>query len=180
ASRRARCPRSPSPRYRPRRRHSRPRHRGTQPPACPKPAALAESGPWSSLYTTRVWKEQLLAADLVVGDRLLTLSRDHPVNKGQAHLHLDVRVLGRIDEDHAVLVEQALVALDRNDQFAAVLEREPRPPIRQRIRVHAGCGIQRRAHAGARIAVPGTLVPGDVDAGGFPYFESRELGAALV
>ena len=45
--------------------------------------------------------------------------RDQPVDEFLAQLLLHVRVLGRIDQHDAVLVEQALVALDHDVEVAA-------------------------------------------------------------
>src|SRR5713226_7440427 len=60
-----------------------------------------------------VGEEELLPVDLIVGDRLLAGGRDQPVDEGLAELLLHVRVLCRVHQDDAVLVEQPLVALDR-------------------------------------------------------------------
>src|SRR5262249_18411811 len=88
------------------------------------PASTVSGGvPSRRLHTTRrasyarlvrVGVEKLLAIDLVVGDGLLTLRRDHPVDKRLSEFVLDVGVLGGIDQDDAVLVEQALVAFDQD------------------------------------------------------------------
>src|SRR5204862_5575571 len=83
----------------------------------------------------RVRKEQLLAADLVRGDRLLPCRREHPVGERLRELHLDVRVLRRIDDDDAVLVEEALVALDQDREIAAILEAQPGAAVGQRVGV---------------------------------------------
>src|SRR5687767_5144759 len=72
-----------------------------------------------------VREEQPLAADLVVGNRLLPFRRDDPVDEGLPHLLLDVPVPVRIHQDDAVLVEQPLVAFDEDRELASVLEREP-------------------------------------------------------
>src|SRR5258708_2355312 len=82
-----------------------------------------------------VGEEQLLAVDLVVGDRLLALGRDEPVDEGLAQLVLHVRMLCRIHQDDAVLVEQLVVAFDRDGEVAAVLEREPGAAIGERVGV---------------------------------------------
>src|SRR5262245_32032751 len=99
-----------SPRLAPRRAASRARSR------------RAGSGPASHALRGGVREEQLLAVDLIVGDRLLTLRRDQPVDEGLAEVLLHMRVLGRVDQDYAVLVEQPPVALDHDLELAAVLE----------------------------------------------------------
>ena len=48
-------------------------------------------------------KEQLLAADLVIGNGALPLRRDQPINEGLAFFRSDMGVLCRIDQDHPVL-----------------------------------------------------------------------------
>ena len=70
---------------------------------------------------------------------------------------LHVRMLRRIHEDHAVLVEQPLVALDEDLEVAAVLERQPRAAVGEHVGVHRRGGVERRAHARAGLAVPRAL-----------------------
>src|SRR5690606_6891045 len=65
----------------------------------------------SALATLGVRVEQLLTLNLEFGDRLLALRTGNPVDEGLAGLGLDVRVHLRIDQNHAVLVEELLVAL---------------------------------------------------------------------
>src|SRR5262250_2612667 len=77
----------------------------------------------------RVREEKLLAVDLVTRDHRLPARRDEPVDELLAEVLLDVRMFFRIDEHHAVLVEQALVALDHDLEIATVLEREPCSPV---------------------------------------------------
>src|SRR2546430_15860143 len=60
----------------------------------------------------RVRKEQLFAADLVLGDRLLSLGRDDPVDERLAEIFFHAGMLGRIHKLHPVLVEKALLALN--------------------------------------------------------------------
>src|SRR5215475_11627926 len=59
-----------------------------------------------------IGEEQFLPVDLVIRDRLLALGRDEPVDEGLAERLLYMRMLFGIDQHHAVLVEQALVAGD--------------------------------------------------------------------
>jgi hypothetical protein len=58
-------------------------------------------------------EEELLAVDLVARDRVLAVARQHPVGERLREVFLHVPVLGGIDDDHAVLVEETLVALTR-------------------------------------------------------------------
>src|SRR3546814_1083329 len=64
-------------------------------------------------------------------------SSDLPVDEGLAFLHLYMRVLLRVHEDDAVLVEQPFVALDEDFQVLPVLEVEPGAPIGEGVGVHA-------------------------------------------
>src|SRR5262249_8793451 len=82
-----------------------------------------------------VWEEQLLSLDLIVCDRLVTLGRDEPVDEGLAEFFLDVGMLGRIHQHHAILIEQPLVAGDQDVQVAAVLERQPGAAIGEHVSV---------------------------------------------
>ena len=56
---------------------------------------------------------------------------------------LTLRMLGRVDQDDAILVEQPLVALDHDLVVALVLEADPGGAVGQRIGAHAHRGIQR-------------------------------------
>src|SRR5581483_10546673 len=133
----------------------------------------ARACPASRPRLVRVGEEQLLPADLVSRDDLLALGRDQPVDELLAEVLLHVRVLLRVHQHHAVLVEQALVALHDDLEIAAVLERDPRAAIRQDVGPERRRGVERRAHALPRVLVPGALVPGDVDVRVLPQ---RELG----
>src|SRR5262245_20884814 len=93
-----------------------------------------------------VGEEQLLAVDLVVGDRLLPFGRHQPVDEGLAQLRLYMRMLGGIDQNDAVLVEQAVVAFHHDGEVAAVPERQPSAAVREHIGVGCGGGVERRAH----------------------------------
>ena len=50
--------------------------------------------------------EQLLAVNLVIGDYLLAFVGNEPVDELLAKLLLHMRMLGRINQDDTVLVEQ--------------------------------------------------------------------------
>src|SRR5437763_7994994 len=97
----------------------------------------------------RIRKEQLLSADLVGSDRILTLARNQPVDELLGELPFDVRMLLRIDEHQSILIEQPAVAFDDDHELATIFERQPRPAIRKDIGVHRGRCVQRRSHAGA-------------------------------
>src|SRR5207248_3180410 len=77
----------------------------------------------------RVGKEQLLAVDLVTGDRSLAFRRDQPIDELLTQIGLHARMLGRVDQHHPVLIEQALVALDGDHEVGFVLERNPRAAV---------------------------------------------------
>src|SRR5574341_531419 len=130
--------------------------------------------------TLEIGKEELFASYLIGCDGALPLRRDDPVDEGLAHLLLHVRVLRRVDENDAVLVEEALVPYHRDDELAPVLAREPRAAVGERVGVHSRCGVERRTHARARVAVPRPLVLGDVDARGLPELQLGEVRAAAV
>ena len=65
----------------------------------------------------------------------------------------------RVDDDHAVLVEEALVALDQDRQIAAILEAEPGAAVGQHIGVGRRGDVERRAHAAAAFLVAGASWP---------------------
>ena len=79
--------------------------------------------PPSRTRVAGIWVEQLLAVDLIVGDRLLAFRRHQPIDELLAEVLLYVRMLGRIDQHNAVLVKQALVAFHKDLQVTLVLER---------------------------------------------------------
>src|SRR5690606_14081647 len=80
-----------------------------------------------------VREEELLPLDLVICNGLLPLLGEDPVDELLAVLLLHVRVLLRVDENDAVLVEQSLVALDCDLQLLLVLERDPGAAVGQHI-----------------------------------------------
>src|SRR5262249_36042524 len=83
-----------------------------------------------------IGEEELLTVDLVTSDRLLSLLRDKPIDERLPKVLLDVGMLVGVDEHHAVLIEQALVALDKDLEVAAILECEPSAPIGEDVGVH--------------------------------------------
>ena len=91
----------------------------------------------SGVRVGRVRVEQLLAADLVAGDDVLTFRRNQEVDELLTEVFLDARIFRRIHQHHAILVEQALVAFDHDGEIAAVLESEPSAAIRQHVSVDA-------------------------------------------
>src|SRR5688572_10513189 len=125
-------------------------------------------------------EEKLLAADLIGSDGGLSLGRDQPVDERLALRLFYMRMLRRVDQHRAVLVEQAPVALDHDPELAAVLEREPGGAVGERIGVHPRRCIERRPHARAGLAVPRPLRGGDVHARRLPQLDLGEVGAALV
>ena len=86
-----------------------------------------------------------------------------------------------IDEHHAVLVEQALVALapgsSRSPRF---LNDEPRAAIGQHVGVHRRRGVERRTHAGTGVAIPRPLFRVEIDARVLPVAQLGRVRAALV
>src|SRR5574337_389904 len=127
-----------------------------------------------------VRKEQLLPVDLVVGVGPLTVGGHDPVDELQAQLLLHVGELGRIHQDDAVLVEEALVPFHQDGEVSPVLEGQPGAPVGQDVGAEGGGGVAGWAHAGAGVLVPGALGLVDVDAGRFPIAQFGGVGAALV
>src|SRR5262249_32735827 len=58
-----------------------------------------------TLRSLALWPEHLLAFNLVVGDCVLALVRNEPVDELLAKLLLHMRMLGRVNQDDTVLVE---------------------------------------------------------------------------
>src|SRR5262245_37190320 len=69
-----------------------------------------------------LWPEHLLAVNLVVRDCLLALVRNEPIDELLAKLLLHMRMLGRVHQYDAVLVEQQLIALHCDDEVGLVLK----------------------------------------------------------
>src|SRR5438874_7048366 len=134
----------------------------------------------SCIRIRRVGIEELLAVDLVVGDRLLAGRRDDPVDELLAELALDVRVFLGIDQHHAVLIEQTPVAFDEHREIGPILEREPGAAIREDVGAHRSGGVERRSHALAGVAIPRTLRSTEVDSGGSPQFKLGDVRTAPV
>src|SRR5262249_56699899 len=154
--------------------------RGPGPVTAIMAIAVARTRDTSRPRRVGVGEEQLLTLDLVVGDRLLAFVRDEPVDEGLAQLLLDVRMFRRVHQDHAVLVEQALVALDRDVELATVLERDPGSAVGQHIGVRRRGSVERGAHALADLLVPRAFLLGDVDAGGLPELKLGGVRAGPV
>ena len=72
-----------------------------------------------------VGKEQLLAPDRVIGDGLLAVPRDDPVDEGLPVFFFHMRKFFRIQQNDSVLVEKPVVAFDGDCEVAAALERDP-------------------------------------------------------
>ncbi len=90
-------------------------------------------------------------------------------------------MLGRIDQHHAVRIEQCLVALQHDGQVTAVLERQPGAAVAQGVGVQRRCGVERLSHSRADFAVPLAAACSDrVDSGLLPRAQLRGMRAALV
>src|SRR6516165_7833631 len=124
--------------------------------------------------------EQLLAVNPVIGDCLLAFVRDEPVDELLAKLLLHMRMLGRVNQDDTVLVEQQFVALHRDDEVVLVLERKPRAAVRHHIGSGGCCYVERGTHALPDRFVPRPSLLLDVDAGGLPEVEFRNMRAGVV
>src|SRR4029453_10418719 len=119
---------------------------GPSEPGCPRAArgmarssdsnGLVASHVSAALALVSVGKEKLLSVDFLSADRFLPFARDEPVNEGLAQILLHVWVVGRIDQDYAVLIEEALVTLHRDLQIGLVLERNPGAPVGQHVGAH--------------------------------------------
>src|SRR5215470_12917201 len=124
--------------------------------------------------------EHLLTVNLVIGDCLLAFVRNEPVDELLAKLLLHMRMLGRVNQDHTVLVEQQFVALHRDDEVGLVLERNPRAAVRHHIGSGGCCYVERGTHALPDRFVPRPSLLLDVDAGGLPEVEFGDMGARAV
>src|SRR5215469_14146781 len=129
---------------------------------------------------SRWGQKQLLAVNLVIGDCLLAFVRNKPVDELLAKLLLHMRMLGRVNQDDTVLVEQQFVALHRDDEVGLVLERNPRAAVRQRIGSAGCCYVERGTHALPDRFVPRPSLLFDVDAGVLPEFDFRNMRTGVV
>src|SRR5262249_44224629 len=112
--------------------------------------------------------DHLLAVNLVIGDCLLAFVRNEPVDELLAKLLLHMRMLGRVNQDDTVLVEQQFVSLHRDDEVGLVLERNPRAAVRHNIGSAGCCYVERGTHALPNRFVPGPSLLLDVDADALP------------
>src|SRR5262249_41524169 len=92
---------------------------GWSPPAQSPP--MSSCPPISCSLLPGIGEEEFFAADLVVGDVLLPLRRQEPVDERLSEFLLHVRMLRRVDQGDAVLVEQPLVAFHHYGEIATVL-----------------------------------------------------------
>src|SRR5260370_4398638 len=113
---------------------------------------------YSSPLLLRVGKEQLLAIDLVTGDRGLPLRRNQPIHEGLAKFLLHGGIFFRINQHDAVLIEQPLVSLDDNLEIAAIPERYPGAAVGENIGIHCAGGVGASPHALADFRGPSAFV----------------------
>src|SRR5712671_6841694 len=99
---------------------------------------ISRSGP----LLLRVGKEQLLAIDLIAGDRRLAFRRDEPIDERLPEFPLHGRIFFGIHQHDAILIEQPFVALDEDFEIAAVLEGNPGAAVRQHVTTHRRRGIE--------------------------------------
>src|ERR1044072_5942167 len=128
----------------------------------------------------RIWEEQLLPVYLVVGDRLLAVGRDEPVDELLAVFLLHVRALLGIHQQDAILVEQPPVAFYHDREVAAVLEREPGAPVGEYVGIGGARSVERGAHALADRLVPGAGILLGIDACRLPQRKLRRMRPRLV
>src|SRR5690625_4997555 len=121
--------------------------------------------------------EELLAVELIGADGFLPFLGNQPVDEGLAFLRLDVLVTLRIHQDHAILVEEAVVSFDQDLQVAAVLEADPGAAISERVRGHLSRGVQGWTHPGAGFTIPAS---GRLDFRRLPDSHLRLVGAGIV
>jgi hypothetical protein len=126
-----------------------------------------------------VGEEKLFSIDFVASDGALTLRRGQPVHESLTIGHFHARVLVRVHEHHAVLVEKAVIALDEDGKAASIFERQPSAPIRKGIGVERGGGVQRRSHPLPDFFVP-PVAGGRVDPGVLPIAQFGCVRARAV
>src|SRR5262245_4972399 len=127
-----------------------------------------------------IGEELLLAVDLEGPDRPLAFCRQHPIDEGLTLDLLHSGMLARIDEDDAILVEELVVALDRDLVVAAILEARPCGAVGEHVGAHADGSVDGRAHAGAGLPIPAAGGGLHVDARILPQPQLRLVGTAIV
>ena len=101
-----------------------------------------------------VREEQLISAHCIRRNGLLATIRNEPVHELLTRLGFNRRTLLVVDQNYAVLVEQALVAFDMNLEVSLIAKVGPGCTVCHCISAHANSGIQCRAHTGSRLAIP--------------------------
>src|SRR5260370_25998520 len=74
---------------------------------CRRALALYDLLQSPALRAARIGKEQLLAPDVIGGDRPLALRPDEPIHEGLPFPRLHVGMLFRIHQHHPVLIEKS-------------------------------------------------------------------------
>ncbi len=77
-------------------------------------------------------------------------------------------MLGGIDENDAVLIEEPVITFDENLVLLLVLEGGPRGAVGEKVCTHAHSCVDCGAHTGAYLAIPIAGRGIDIDAGCFP------------
>src|SRR5262249_55791778 len=108
------------------------------------------SRPW--IVSVRI--EQLRAVDLVVGDVPLSFRRHQIIDELLPELLFHVRMLIRVYQHDAVLVEHALVTFDQDLQIVLVLEMNPGAAVGQDVSIDGAGRVERGAHALADRLIP--------------------------
>ena len=111
-----------------------------------------------------IGKEQLLAADFIVGDSPLPFGGGEPVDERLTLPDLNARMFGRIHQHDTVPIEQTPIAFDQHAQFASIFECKPRSTIRQHMGIRFGSDIERCTHSLADFAIPAAFDRAEVDA----------------
>ena len=93
---------------------------------------------------------------------------------------LPIFVLGRIDQDDAILVEELGVSFDQNLKIALIGEVQPSAAIGQRIGPLADGGVEGRAHARSRFEIPFAARRLGIDAGLLPKLQFGLVRARIV
>jgi hypothetical protein len=71
----------------------------------------------------------LLSADAISGDRALPVMSDHPIRKYLAEVRFYVPVLGWIDDDDSILIDEGWFAFDINRQAVVMMPGDIGAPI---------------------------------------------------
>jgi hypothetical protein len=125
-------------------------------------------------------EEELLSLDAKIGDGLLPLVGGQPIDERPSLLRFHMGMLGRIDQNGTILIEQACVPCHQQSELPLILKADPGAAVADGIAVQTTGRVQSGAHTRADLAVPGATSLLDIDSSRLPEAQFQLVCAAVI